>query len=320
MNTLVLIDGNSLMYRAYYATAYSGNLMKTSQGIFTNALYGFVNMMNKVMDDYHHTHMLVAFDAGKTTFRHEFLETYKDGRKPMPDEMRSQINLIKKYLDLLGVKRLELPTYEADDIIGTLARLGEKADFEKIHIITGDKDLLQMADEKTTVHITRKGVTDIESFTPEAVFEKYELSPSQIVDLKGLMGDPSDNLPGIPGVGEKTAIKLLKEYQTVENLVANTASLKGKMKEKVEANVEQALLCKRMATIHTDVPLSVTFDDLLYQGPDVAGLIELFKEMEFNAFLKKMKLQEVKDETPKALSIVRFMLRFLKRTIIMLIF
>lgn len=300
MKTLVLIDGNSLMYRAYYATAYSGNLMKTSQGIFTNALYGFVNMMNKVMEDYNHTHMLVAFDAGKTTFRHEFLDTYKDGRKPMPDEMRSQINLIKKYLDLLGVKRLELPTYEADDIIGTLARQGEQADFEKIHIITGDKDLLQMADEKTTVHITRKGVTDMESFDPEAVFAKYELTPSQIVDLKGLMGDPSDNLPGIPGVGEKTAIKLLKEYGTVENLVANTDALKGKMKEKVEANVEQALLCKRMATIHTDVPLDLKFEDIEYVGPDVAGLMELFKEMEFNAFLKKMKLQEVKDEAPKA--------------------
>ena len=227
MNTLVLIDGNSLMYRAYYATAYSGNLMKTSTGIFTNALYGFVNMMNKVMDEYNHTHMLVAFDAGKTTFRHEFLDSYKDGRKPMPDELRSQINLIKKYLDLLGVKRLELPTYEADDIIGTLATLGEQTDFEKIHIITGDKDLLQMADEKTTVHITRKGVTDIESFTPEAVFAKYELSPSQIVDLKGLMGDPSDNLPGIPGVGEKTAIKLLKQFGTVENLVTHTDELKG---------------------------------------------------------------------------------------------
>lgn len=300
MKTLVLIDGNSLMYRAYYATAYSGNLMKTSQGIFTNALYGFVNMMNKVMEDYNHTHMLVAFDAGKTTFRHEFLDTYKDGRKPMPDEMRSQINLIKKYLDLLGVKRLELPTYEADDIIGTLARQGEQADFEKIHIITGDKDLLQMADEKTTVHITRKGVTDMESFDPEAVFAKYELTPSQIVDLKGLMGDPSDNLPGIPGVGEKTAIKLLKEYGSVENLVANTDALKGKMKEKVEANVEQALLCKRMATIHTDVPLDLKFEDIEYVGPDVAGLMELFKEMEFNAFLKKMKLQEVKDEAPKA--------------------
>lgn len=300
MKTLVLIDGNSLMYRAYYATAYSGNLMKTSQGIFTNALYGFVSMMNKVMEDYNHTHMLVAFDAGKTTFRHEFLDTYKDGRKPMPDEMRSQINLIKKYLDLLGVKRLELPTYEADDIIGTLARQGEQADFEKIHIITGDKDLLQMADEKTTVHITRKGVTDMESFDPEAVFAKYELTPSQIVDLKGLMGDPSDNLPGIPGVGEKTAIKLLKEYGTVENLVANTDTLKGKMKEKVEANVEQALLCKRMATIHTDVPLDLKFEDIEYVGPDVAGLMELFKEMEFNAFLKKMKMAEVKDEAPKS--------------------
>ena len=240
MNTLVLIDGNSLMYRAYYATAYSGNLMKTSTGIFTNALYGFVNMMNKVLDDYNHTHMLVAFDAGKTTFRHEFLESYKDGRKPMPDEMRSQINLIKKYLDLLGVKRLELATYEADDIIGTLSTQAKGDNFDKVHIITGDKDLLQMVDEKTIVHITRKGVTDIESFDEAAVFAKYEVSPQQIVDLKGLMGDPSDNLPGIPGVGEKTAIKLLKQFTTVENLVAHTDELKGKMREKVEANVEQA--------------------------------------------------------------------------------
>ena len=300
MNTLVLIDGNSLMYRAYYATAYSGNLMKTSTGIFTNALYGFVNMMNKVMDEYNHTHMLVAFDAGKTTFRHEFLESYKDGRKPMPDEMRSQINLIKKYLDLLGVKRLELPTYEADDIIGTLAKMGEATDFQKIHIITGDKDLLQMVDEKTTVHITRKGVTDIESFNKEEVFAKYELTPSQIVDLKGLMGDPSDNLPGIPGVGEKTAIKLLKQFGTVENLIEHTDELKGKMKEKVETHTEQALLCKRMATIHKDVPLPLTFDDLVYHGAQTTELMEFFKEMEFNAFLKKMKIEEGKDKEPKA--------------------
>ena len=300
MNTLVLIDGNSLMYRAYYATAYSGNLMKTSTGIFTNALYGFVNMMNKVMDEYNHTHMLVAFDAGKTPFSHEFLESYKDGRKPMPDEMRSQINLIKKYLDLLGVKRLELPTYEADDIIGTLAKMGEATDFEKIHIITGDKDLLQMVDEKTTVHITRKGVTDIESFNKEEVFAKYELTPSQIVDLKGLMGDPSDNLPGIPGVGEKTAIKLLKQFGTVENLIEHTDELKGKMKEKVETHTEQALLCKRMATIHKDVPLPLTFDDLVYHGAQTTELMEFFKEMEFNAFLKKMKIEEGKDKEPKA--------------------
>ena len=295
MNTLVLIDGNSLMYRAYYATAYSGNLMKTSTGIFTNALYGFVNMMNKVLDDYNHTHMLVAFDAGKTTFRHEFLESYKDGRKPMPDEMRSQINLIKKYLDLLGVKRLELATYEADDIIGTLSTQAKGDNFDKVHIITGDKDLLQMVDEKTIVHITRKGVTDIESFDEAAVFAKYEVSPQQIVDLKGLMGDPSDNLPGIPGVGEKTAIKLLKQFTTVENLVAHTDELKGKMREKVEANVEQAILCKRMATIHKEVPLPLTFDDLRYEGPHVQELMDFFKEMEFNAFLKKIKMEESKE-------------------------
>ncbi len=299
MNTLVLIDGNSLMYRAYYATAYSGNLMKTSTGIFTNALYGFVNMMNKVLDDYNHTHMLVAFDAGKTTFRHEFLESYKDGRKPMPDEMRSQINLIKKYLDLLGVKRLELATYEADDIIGTLSTQAKGDNFDKVHIITGDKDLLQMVNEKTIVHITRKGVTDIDSFDEAAVFAKYEVSPQQIVDLKGLMGDPSDNLPGIPGVGEKTAIKLLKQFETVENLVAHTDELKGKMKEKVEANVEQALLCKRMATIYKEVPLPVTFDDLRYEGPHTQELMDFFKEMEFNAFLKKIQLEEKKEVKPK---------------------
>jgi DNA polymerase-1 len=298
METLVLIDGNSLMFRAYYATAYCGNLMKTSQGIYTNALHGFVNMMNKVMSGYGHSHMLVAFDAGKTTFRHEFLDTYKDGRKPMPDELRAQINLIKKYLDLLGVKRMELPTYEADDIIGTLACRGEDAGFKKIHIITGDKDLLQMASEQTTVHITRKGVTEIDSFTPEAVMERFEMTPKQIIDLKGLMGDASDNLPGIPGVGEKTAIKLIKEYGSVEGLLENTDKLKGKMKEKVESHKEQALLCKRMATIHCDVPELPGFEQLQYEGPDVKGMTEFFKEMEFNTFLKNLLMNQ--PQLPKA--------------------
>jgi len=299
MNTLVLIDGNSLMYRAYYATAYSGNLMKTSQGIFTNALHGFVNMMNKVKENYDYTHMLVAFDAGKTTFRHEFLETYKDGRKAMPDELRSQINLIKKYLDLLGVKRLELPNYEADDIIGTMAIQGEKADFDHIHIITGDKDLLQMVSDKVTVHINRKGITEIDSFTPEAIMEKFEITPKQIIDLKGLMGDSSDNLPGIPGVGEKTAIKLIKQFGSVEALVARTDELKGKMKEKIVDNVDQALLCKKMATIMLDVPLELTFEDLKDEGPQTKELMNFFKEMEFNTFLKNMQLKETKVNVPQ---------------------
>ena len=300
MNTLVLIDGNSLMYRAYFATAYSGNLMKTSQGTFTNALHGFINMMNKIKENYEYTHILVAFDAGKTTFRHEFLETYKDGRNAMPDELRSQINLIKKYLDLLGVKRFELPTYEADDIIGTLAIQGEKADFDKIHIITGDKDLLQMASDRVTVHINRKGITEIDSFTPEMIMEKFEIEPKQIIDLKGLMGDPSDNLPGIPGVGEKTAIKLIKQFGSVEALLSRTDELKGKMKEKVEANADQAMLCKKMATIYLDVPLDFTIEDLKDGGPQEKELMNFFKEMEFNTFLKKMQLTETKEDKPKA--------------------
>jgi len=299
MKTLILIDGNSLMFRAYYATAYTGNLMKTSQGVYTNALFGFINMMKKVMESYEHTHMFVAFDAGKTTFRHEFLDTYKDGRKAMPDELRSQINLIKQYLDFLGVKRLEIPTFEADDIIGTLATKAPEVGFTKIHVITGDKDLLQLATDIVTVHITRKGVTDMEDFTPEAVMARFEIEPKQVIDLKGLMGDPSDNLPGIPGVGEKTAIKLLKQYGTVENLLANTHELKGKMKEKVEENKEQALLCKQMATIHCDVPGMPDYADMEYIGPDVEKLSAFFKEMEFNTFLKNLIIAEKSKDEPK---------------------
>ncbi len=296
MKQLILIDGNSLMYRAYYATAYSGNLMKTSTGIFTNALYGFINMMTKVVEDFEHSHMLVAFDAGKTTFRHEALESYKDGRKPMPDEMRSQINYIKKYLDLSNVTRLEMKNYEADDIIGTYAVMAEAADFDHIHIITGDKDLLQMVSDKVTVHITRKGVTEIDRFNVAAVYDKYEITPAQITDLKGLMGDPSDNLPGIPGVGEKTAIKLLKQFETVENLANHTDELKGKQREKVETHIDQALLCKQMATIKVDVPVELTFEDIQYETPNVNELMPFYKEMEFNAFLKKLSKEAPKKE------------------------
>ena len=297
MKQLILIDGNSLMYRAYYATAYSGNLMKTSTGIFTNALYGFINMMTKVIEDFEHTHMLVAFDAGKTTFRHELLESYKAGRAAMPDELRSQITTIKTYLDLSNVTRLEMPTIEADDIIGTYATLASSSDFDHIHIITGDKDLLQMVSDKVTVHITRKGVTEIDSFDVAAVYDKYEMTPQQITDLKGLMGDPSDNLPGIPGVGEKTAIKLLKQFGTVENLANHTDELKGKQKEKVEQHIDQALLCKQMATIKVDVPVELTFEQLQYEAPKTEELITFYREMEFNAFIKKLSTDAPKKES-----------------------
>ena len=289
----MLIDGNSLMYRAYYATAYTGNLMKTSQGTFTNALHGFINMMNKVISTYEYSHILVAFDAGKTTFRHETLDTYKEGRQAMPDELRSQVNLIKKYLDLLGVKRQEIPSYEADDIIGTLAVTG---DFENVHIITGDKDLLQLVSDKITVHITRKGISEIESFTPEAIKSKYGIAPEQMIDLKGLMGDASDNLPGVPGVGEKTAMKLIQQFGSIEELITQIDQVKGKLKDKIVSNSEQALLCKEMATIHIKVPGVLTFEELEYRGAPEEPLIEFFKEMEFNSFLKNMQLRKSRDE------------------------
>lgn len=288
MEKLLLIDGNSLMFRAYFSTAYSGKLMQTKDGFVTNALHGFINMMNKVNKDFDYTHILVAFDTSKKTFRHELLDTYKDGRSAMPDDFRPQIPIIKEYLDLMKITRYELETFEADDIIGTMAQLGCDAKFSKIDIITGDKDLLQLVNDCVTVHITRKGVTELESFTPAAIMEKYEIEPKKMTDLKGLMGDPSDNLPGIPGIGEKTAIKLLKQFGSLEELLERTDELKGKQKENVENNKDLARLCKVMATIKCDMDIIPNLADLTRSEPDTDGLQELFSKMEFNSLLKAL--------------------------------
>jgi len=276
------------MYRAYFSTAYSGRLMQTKSGIVTNALHGFINMINKVNKDFDYTHVLVAFDAGKKTFRHDLLDSYKEGRSATPDELRSQIPLIKQYLDLMNIPRYEVELYEADDIIGTLASMGCDDQFETIDVISGDKDLLQLVNDCVTVHITRKGVTEMESYTPDLVMEKFETTPNKIIDLKGMMGDNSDNLPGIPGVGEKTAIKLLKNFGSLENLLKNTDQLKGKQKENVEAHKEQALLCKQMATIKCDMEDVPSIGDLLKKDADLEGLKAFFTDMEFNSFLRSL--------------------------------
>ncbi|MCL1989465.1 MAG: DNA polymerase I [Defluviitaleaceae bacterium] len=288
MNKLLLIDGNSLMFRAYYSTAYGGRLMQRKDGFVTNALHGFINMMNKLEKDFEYTHILVAFDAGKKTFRHDLLESYKDGRAAMPDDFRAQIPLIKQYLDLMNVKRHQVDSFEADDIIGTFAQMGCDESFEKIDVITGDKDLLQLVNDCVTVHITRKGVTELESYTPVEILEKYETTPDKMVDLKGMMGDNSDNLPGIPGIGEKTAIKLLKKFGSLEELLARTDELKGKQKEKVEAYKEQALLCKEMATIKCDMSDVPEMVELKVQPKNEGALRDFFVEMEFNSFLRTL--------------------------------
>ena len=213
MKRLILVDGNSLMYRAYYGTAAMGNLMQNSKGLYTNAIYGFVKMVNNLCKS-NYDAILVAFDAGKKTIRHDWMEDYKGGRSPMPDEFRMQIAYIKEYLDLARIKRYEQDLYEADDIIGTLANKANSLGYH-VDIYSSDKDLLQLISDNTTVHLTKKGMTELEDFDANHFKEKYGIEYTQWVDLKALMGDPSDNLPGIPGVGEKTGVKLLNQYQTL---------------------------------------------------------------------------------------------------------
>lgn len=285
MKKLILIDGSNIMFRAYYGTAYSGNLMQNSKGQYTNAVFGFVNMINSVLrEDF--THILVAFDKGKQTFRHELFEDYKGGRKSMPDEFRSQIHLIKESLDVLGVKQREIALIEADDIIGTYSKVYYD-DFDEIEIISNDKDLLQLLNDKVSMRSSKKGMKDYVSYTPELLKEKMNVRPDQITDLKGLMGDASDNLPGIPGVGEKTAVKLLAEYKTLESVLDARDELKGKLGERVREHYNDAILCKEIATIKTDVDLHFKLDDVEYKGVNEEAMIEFFKELELHSLIKK---------------------------------
>ena len=214
---IVLLDGNSLAYRAFFALP----LLTNDNGIHTNAVYGFTMMLQNILEDEKPTHMLVAWDAGKTTFRHKTYGEYKGGRQKTPPELSEQFPYLRKLLEAYNIPQYELDQYEADDIIGTLSKAGD-ADGSEIVVISGDKDLTQLASSHTTVFITRKGMTDIEKYTPEHVMEKYGIEPHQIIDMKGLMGDASDNIPGVPGVGEKTALKLLIEYGSIENVYKST--------------------------------------------------------------------------------------------------
>jgi DNA polymerase I len=281
---LVLIDGNSIAYRAFFALP----LLNNDKGVHTNAVYGFTTMLQKVLEDEKPTHILVAFDAGKTTFRHKTFKEYKGGRQKTPPELSEQFPYIRELLDAYGIKRYEKENYEADDIIGTLSLQAESDGYE-VKIFSGDKDLTQLSTDKTTVCITRKGITDLEVYTPDHIKEKWEISPDQIIDMKGLMGDSSDNIPGVPGVGEKTAIKLLKEFGSVEKLLESIDQVSGKkLKEKLEENKESAVMSKELATILREAPIEVKVEELGYDGMDNAKLKEVFKDLGFNSLLEKM--------------------------------
>ncbi len=283
---MILVDGNSLMYRAYYGMAAMGNLTQNSKGLYTNAIYAFARMMNHLVASEYDA-ILVAFDAGKQTIRHEWMADYKAGRPPMPDEFRMQIAYIKQFLDIMRIKQYEQPLYEADDIIGTMAKKAEEAGYH-VDVYSSDKDLLQLISENTTVHLTRKGMTDLEDYTPEHFYERYQIEYQQFVDLKAMMGDKSDNLPGIPGIGEKKAVKYLQTYGSLDNIIEHRMEIKGSDGHKIQEGFEQALLCKKMATILRDFDIHVTIDDCLKKEYDRDKLIGFYQELEFKSLLKEV--------------------------------
>lgn len=281
---IVLLDGNSLAYRAFFALP----LLTNDKGIHTNAAYGFTMMLENIMENEKPTHVLVAWDAGKTTFRHSTFTEYKGGRQKTPPELSEQFPYIRKLVDAFGIAQYEKELYEADDIIGTLSKENRAADAEVV-VISGDKDLTQLADDQTTVCITRKGITDLEKYTPAHIEEKYGIAPLQIIDMKGLMGDASDNIPGVPGIGEKTALKLLKEYGSVENVYESIDKITAKkMKENLQTNKEQAFMSKQLATIEVNAPLDIALADLAFAGKNEEELIQLYKELQFKSLLEKM--------------------------------
>ncbi|MDF2721992.1 MAG: polA2, partial [Paenibacillus sp.] len=285
MEKLILIDGNSIANRAFYALP----LLSNSSGLHTNAVLGFTTMLLKLIEDEKPTHFLVAFDAGKVTFRHAEFEQYKGGRSKTPQELSEQFPLIRELVQSFGIAQYELAGYEADDIIGTLTRLADEKGLDVI-VVSGDKDMLQLASEHVTIALTRKGISEVDLFTPGAIDEKYGLKPSQIIDLKGLMGDASDNIPGIPGVGEKTALKLLHQYGSVEQVLASVDDISGKLQGTIREHEGSARMSKELATIFRDVPMEMKLDELAYPGFDGPTLGAMFRKLEFRQLLEKMDL------------------------------
>ena len=290
MKRLIMIDGNNLLFRSYYATAYSGNFMKNSKNFPTNAIYGLVNMINKILEEEKPNYVIVAFDRGKT-FRHEKYENYKGGRIETPDELKKQFPIAKDVISAMGLKWYDIDNYEADDIIGTFSTYCDKEDI-KGTIISSDKDLLQLINEDVDVKLLKSGGESIRY--NEETFEKdYGIKPINIIDLKALMGDSSDNIPGVKGIGEKGALKLLQEYKTLDGIYENIDEIKGKTKEKLENDKSNAYFSYELATIYKEVPLEINLDDTYYNGPDVDKLNSIYSELEFYSLLKDNVKKEI---------------------------
>ncbi|MDD9322715.1 DNA polymerase I [Pediococcus acidilactici] len=293
---LLLIDGNSIAFRSFFALHNSLEKFKNPDGLHTNAIFGFNKMLDSILKQYQPTAALVAFDAGKTTFRTEMYDDYKGGRSKTPPELSEQMPYIKQLLTGYGIKTYELPNYEADDIIGTLSLAAERDDYEVV-VVTGDRDLTQLSSAETTVAVTKKGVSEVEEYTPRHVKEKLGIAPEQIIDLKGLAGDTSDNYPGVTKVGEKTALKLLKQFGTIENLYDNLDDLKpSKMKEHLIEDRDAAFTSKTLATIKRDAPVEIGLADLKYDGKNITFLQEFYQKMKFRTFLAALQQNKPTEE------------------------
>ncbi|HFI0313408.1 TPA: DNA polymerase I [Streptococcus suis] len=297
-NKLLLIDGSSVAFRAFFALYHQIDRFKSPTGLHTNAIYGFHLMLDHMMKRIEPTHILVAFDAGKTTFRTEMFADYKAGRAKTPDEFREQFPFIRQMLDAMGIKHYELSQYEADDIIGTLDKMAERTDIPfDVTIVSGDKDLIQLTDENTIVEISKKGVAEFEEFTPAYLMEKMGITPTQFIDLKALMGDKSDNIPGVTKIGEKTGLKLLTEFGSLEGIYEHIDSMKAsKMKENLIADKEQAFLSRTLATIDTQAPIEIGLDDIVYQGPRIEELGQFYDDMGFKQLRAQLGTTNTQEE------------------------
>ena len=297
-NKLLLIDGSSVAFRAFFALYHQIDRFKSPTGLHTNAIYGFHLMLDHMMKRIEPTHILVAFDAGKTTFRTEMFADYKAGRAKTPDEFREQFPFIRQMLDAMGIKHYELSQYEADDIIGTLDKMAERTDIPfDVTIVSGDKDLIQLTDENTVVEISKKGVAEFEEFTPAYLMEKMGITPTQFIDLKALMGDKSDNIPGVTKIGEKTGLKLLTEFGSLEGIYEHIDRMKAsKMKENLIADKEKAFLSRTLATIDTQAPIEIGLDDIVYQGPRIEELGQFYDDMGFKQLRAQLGTTNTQEE------------------------
>ncbi|BDR67884.1 DNA polymerase [Clostridium tetani] len=282
---LVILDGNSLMNRAFYALPPLTN----HEGVHTNAVYGFTNMLLKIKDDIKPDYIVCTFDKSAPTFRHQAYKDYKAGRKKMPEELREQFPIVKDLLSKLAIEIFEIEGFEADDLIGTLSKFAEEKDIE-VYIVTGDKDALQLASDTTKILFTKRGITEREIYDRQKVIDEIGVTPTEFIDVKGLMGDPSDNIPGVPGIGEKTALKLIKEYGSVENVLNNIENLSGKkLKENLIENSEQAIFSKKLATIMRNVPIDIDLEKIKSKEEyDIEAVRGIFIKLQFKSLIDKI--------------------------------